>query len=80
LGTVNTFAVYQEAKARIAAKTHDIKDEVIVALWDVTTQATAMAANKALEADAARKTVAEYAHQNELLASRLAGQASKAVN
>jgi len=77
---IDTYTVYQEAKQRIAARTHDVKDEVIVALWDSTSKALTDHAEMAASLDDCRKTVAQLSHQNDIMASRLSATRSTAVN
>lgn len=74
----DTYAVYQEAKQRIANRTHDAKDEVIVSLWDSTSKALTETTELRTQLDDCRKTVAQLSHQNDIMASRLSTRSTQA--
>lgn len=63
---------YLEAKKRILKKTHDSRDEVIVALWDSTSKAIDAEATMKVALDIAQADARQYCRDNDLLASRLA--------
>lgn len=70
--SLSTYEVFQQAKDRIAKKTHDRKDEVIVALWEKTAEALLSAADCFKQIDAAKAELRVYCHNLEVANSRLA--------
>ena len=70
--SLSTYEVFQQAKDRIAKKTHDRKDEVIVALWEKTAESLLATVEYVKQLDAAKVELRTYCHNLEMAQARLA--------